>query len=191
MYLISDSQLFYCTQGKIMKILGLTLALSIASLLSVSASAAIDYKKITVDNCKSNEYSSINFCDEKALKKVAELADRKPNLAGKSVFMRFWDKETNAWRQVALNKETNTLHTMHKSISSRGKNPRNVTMTVEGNKICGIGNDLHYKGSYVGMDFDDSSDDYDYCVKYDPNEGFGVTIEVDGKTRAYVDTLPY
>lgn len=174
-----------------MKILGLTLALSIASLLSVSASAAIDYKKITVDNCKSNEYSSINFCDEKPLKKVAELADRKPNLAGESVLMRFWDKELNAWMYVALNKKTNTLHTTHKSVASRGKNPRKVTMRVEGNMICGIGDDIHYKGSYVGVDFDDSSDDYDYCIKYNPNEGFGITIEVDGKTRAYRDDLPY
>lgn len=174
-----------------MKTLGLIAALSVASLFSVSSNAALDYKKIKPDNCKTNLYSSINFCDVKVLKKAAELGDRAPNLAGKSVLMRFWDKELQAWMYVALNKETNALHTIHQGVASRTANPRNVTMRVEGNLLCGIGDKVHYKGYYKGMDYDDVDTETDYCMKYDPAVGFGISVMVDTKTRAYIDDLPF
>ena len=192
MYLMTNSQLFYCTQGFIMKTLGLITAISRASLFSVSSNAAIDYKSIKADNCNSNEDSSIDFCNEKVLKKVAKLADtHKPNLAGKSVLMRFWDKEMNFWMYAALNKDTKELHTIHQGISSRGKNPRNVTMRVEGNLLCGLGDKVHYAGTYKGTDYDDGSNEEDFCMTYDPAVGFGHSIVVDQKTRKFIKDMPF
>lgn len=176
-----------------MKALCLAAVLSAMSLISVSSQAAIDYKKIKVSNqCQDNFKSAINFCDEKVLKTVAKLADRKPNFAGNSVVIRFWDKTMPAWRYIAFNKDTNTIHVMHNAVTNWSDNPRSESLKIEGgNQLCSIGNTARFRGTFDGIDYDDSSDKTDVCNPYNPKEGFGQPRLIDQKTRVFVEDLLY
>lgn len=175
-----------------MKALYLASILSVISIIPISSNAAIDYKKIKVDSCQGNFKSAINFCDTKLLKTVAKLADRKPNFAGNSVVIRFWDKTGPAWRYTAFNKDTNTLYVMHNAVSNWSDNPRSENLKIEGgNMLCSIGKTARFAGAYVGVDYDDSSDDTDICNPYSPENGFGQPRLINQKTRVFIEDLLY
>lgn len=169
-----------------MKKLNTIFAAAIGLSLSLSATAAVTNKTtspINVQSCVLDSQSSLDLCTKKATAKIKELSKRKSNFAKNSVLMRFWDKEMDYWVYLVVDKNTNQAIQYPRGLRSSGKSARDVEVTFSGGKICTAGSQVDVIGDEESRAFSDYEADVDYCNDYDPEMGFGVTYQVDAKTR--------
>lgn len=164
-------------------------AVSLGLALSLTSNAATtknSTKDISVPSCILDTQSSVNLCDKKNAANIKNLSDHRTNFGENSVLLRFWDTEMNYWIYLAVNKNTNQAFYYPRGLRSSGDSPRDVKVTFSGSKICTSGSEVDVIGDEESSSFEDYETDVDYCVDYDPANGFGVTYQAEPKTRKLI-----
>ena len=163
-------------------------AISLGLALSLTSNAATQKttKDIKLSSCTLDTQSSINLCNAKNAANIKKLSNQKPNFGENSILLRFWDTEMNYWVYLAVNKKTNQAFYYPRGLRSSGEDSRDVKINFSGSKICTSGDQVDIVGDEESSSFEDYETDVDYCVDYDPENGFGVTYQIDPKTRKLI-----
>lgn len=137
-----------------------------------------------VADCYATLESTVNYCGAGYAKNILAALDRKPNFGKKSVVMKTWDKELNAWIYFAVNKDTKKVFYFPMGLRSSVQPYKNEKVSMpKRSSICTFGYSVDLVGDQENPSISDNEIKVDYCSKYSDTQGFGAIERVDAKTR--------
>ena len=138
-----------------------------------------------ISQCKIDTGNDLNFCTNKMVDKIKEVAKAPVNFGNHSVLFRYWDTGIKYWIYGAVNEKTKTVFLYPRGLRVLEGDSKNVNITFGKNRdrICTAGDNMDMIGDEYIKAYSDYEENVDYCVNYDDKEGFSYMEQVDTKTR--------
>lgn len=148
--------------------------------------------QLSTGSCTPNESTEFDVCDPEVAKKLKKMIKVKPNFGKKntSVLTRFWDKGTDSWYYIAVNKANNKVHPFFMGVRNETfifpelKNQNNIKLSFGKNRdrICTSGVGVAFMGDSQYPTRVDEYKTADFCSFYDEENGFVGGNLYDSKT---------